>query len=77
METDNVFIERLWRSVKYEGIYQWEYATLREVERGLCGWFQRYNDWRPHEALGWATPSAFYLASQGGAGGAGATAQAA
>lgn len=74
---DNVFIERLWRSVKYEGIYQWEYPTLREVERGLSGWFERYNDWRPHEALGWATPSAFYLEAQAVADGAAAAAQAA
>lgn len=53
---DNVFIERLWRSVKYEEIYLREYSTLPELEAGLRKWFKRYNTWRPHEALGNRTP---------------------
>jgi len=53
---DNVFIERLWRSVKYEEIYLREHATLRELEAGLRDWFERYNTWRPHQALGNLTP---------------------
>ena len=57
---DNVFIERLWRSLKHEGVYLWEYATLRTLEEGLTEWFNRYNTWRPHEALGNLTPEAFY-----------------
>jgi putative transposase len=54
---DNVFVERLWRSVKYEDIYLHEYADLVGLENGLRRWFARYNDWRPHQALGNRTPS--------------------
>ncbi len=57
---DNVFIERLWRSVKYEEIYLREYATLPVLERGLKEWFERYNTWRPHQALGNQTPHQVY-----------------
>jgi putative transposase len=53
---DNVFIERLWRSVKYEDIYLREYATVEELRRGLSRWFDQYNRWRPHEALDNQTP---------------------
>jgi putative transposase len=53
---DNVFIERLWRSVKYEEIYLREHGTLPELEAGLRAWFERYNTWRPHQALGNRTP---------------------
>lgn len=53
---DNVFIERLWRSVKYEEIYLREHATVPELIRGLTRWFARYNSWRPHQALGNLTP---------------------
>ena len=57
---DNVFIERLWRSVKYEEIYLREHSTLAALRAGLEGWFKRYNSWRPHEALGNLTPDAVY-----------------
>lgn len=57
---DNVFIERLWRSVKYEEIYLCEHATLPVLEAGLRRWFARYNTWRPHEALGNRTPHEVY-----------------
>lgn len=57
---DNVFIERLWRSVKYSEIYLKEHATLGALRAGLEEWFQRYNGWRPHAALGNLTPSAYY-----------------
>ncbi len=57
---DNVFIERLWRSLKYEDIYLKEYATLLTLEEGVKHWFSRYNDWRPHQHLENLTPSAFY-----------------
>lgn len=53
---DNVFIERLWRSVKYEEIYLKEHSTLPVLEAGLSEWFNRYNTWRPHEVLGNQTP---------------------
>jgi putative transposase len=57
---DNVFIERLWRSVKYEEIYLKEHATIPALQRGLETWFNRYNHWRPHENLGNLTPSHVY-----------------
>lgn len=57
---DNVFIERLWRSVKYEEIYLREYSNLPATETGLELWFNRYNGWRPHQALGNQTPSQIY-----------------
>lgn len=53
---DNVFIERLWRSVKYEEIYLREYSALPALEAGLRRWFEQYNTWRPHQALGNRTP---------------------
>jgi putative transposase len=53
---DNVFIERLWRSVKYEEIYLKEHSTVLGLEAGLEQWFKRYNQWRPHQALGNQTP---------------------
>ena len=57
---DNVFIERLWRSVKYEEIYLKEHATLPTLMAGLKRWFHRYNTWRPHQALGNRTPEEAY-----------------
>ena len=57
---DNVFIERLWRSLKYEEIYLREHATLPTLKIGLEKWFKRYNTWRPHEALGNLTPDVVY-----------------
>jgi len=57
---DNVFIERLWRSLKYEDVYLREYSNLWDLERGLGKWFDRYNTWRPHEALGNRTPEKAY-----------------
>lgn len=57
---DNVFIERLWRSYKYEDLYLKEYATLAELEVGIRHWMERYNTWRPHQALGNKTPAQVY-----------------
>ena len=57
---DNVFIERLWRSLKYEEIYLKEHATLVTLQIGLENWFEHYNDWRPHQALGNLTPNDVY-----------------
>lgn len=61
---DNVFIERLWRSLKYEDIYIREYASIRELVLGVGEWFNRYNDWRPHQALDNHTPSVVYSRRQ-------------
>ena len=57
---DNVFIERLWRSVKYERIYLLEHATVTALRASLLAWFTRYNDWRPHETHGNLTPTVIY-----------------
>jgi putative transposase len=57
---DNIFIERLWRTVKYEEVYLKDYATVGEVERGLSDFFRRYNEERPHSALGDKTPYEVY-----------------
>jgi putative transposase len=57
---DNVFIERLWRSIKYEEIYLREHATVDALERGVERWMKQYNTWRPHQTLGNKTPIAVY-----------------
>jgi putative transposase len=57
---DNVFIERLWRSIKYEEIYLREHATVDALERGVDRWMKQYNTWRPHQTLGNKTPGEVY-----------------
>lgn len=57
---DNVYIERFWRSIKYECIFLKEYSTLPALENGLQRWIKRYNTWRPHQALKNKTPQEFY-----------------
>ena len=57
---DNVFVERLWRSVKYEDVYIWRYETVPELRRGLGRYFGFYNEERPHQSLGDRTPGAVY-----------------
>jgi len=57
---DNVFVERLWRNVKQEDIYLRGYETVPELGRGLRGYFGFYNEERPHQSLGYRTPSAVY-----------------
>ena len=58
---DNVFVERLWRSVKYEDIYPKGYETLKEVRQGLKKYFQFYNEKRPHQGLDYLTPAEVYF----------------
>lgn len=58
---DNVFVERLWRSVKYENIYPKAYETLKEVRQGLREYFKFYNERRPHQGLGYRTPAEVYF----------------
>jgi putative transposase len=60
---DNVFVERLWRTVKYEDIYIRGYESVPELHRGLGGYFGFYNDERPHQSLGYRTPAAVYRAT--------------
>jgi putative transposase len=57
---DNVFIERLWRSVKYEDIYFKDYDGADELYRGLEWWFGFYGHRRPHQGLGYRTPWSVY-----------------
>ena len=57
---DNIFVERLWRSLKSEEIYLHAYESLTEAREGIGRYFRFYNDARPHTALGYQTPAAFY-----------------
>ena len=61
---DNVFIERLWRTVKYENIYLRGYQTALELERGLAAYFEFYRYERLHMALGYQTPWEVYSAGR-------------
>jgi putative transposase len=54
---DNIFIERLWRTVKYEDIYIKEYASVPALEFGLQDYFQLYNYERPHQSLSYRVPA--------------------
>lgn len=57
---DNIFTERLWRTVKYENVYVKSYRTIAEAHAGLTEYFQFYNTKRPHQSLAYQTPEAVY-----------------
>jgi putative transposase len=57
---DNVFVERLWRTVKYEEVYLHDYASPREARAGLSAYFDFYNNRRLHQSLGYRTPAEVY-----------------
>ena len=59
---DNVFVERLWRSVKYEHVYLYEYETVPGLEKGLGEYFTFYNHERPHQSLSYQTPAEVHFA---------------
>jgi putative transposase len=59
---DNIFVERLWRSVKYEDIYLKEYETVPLLTTGLGDYFDLYNYERPHQSLGYLTPADVHFA---------------
>jgi len=63
---DNVFTERLWRSVKYEEVYLKNYQTPREARTGLQRYLEFYNYQRPHQALSYQTPAEIYFGYQNG-----------
>lgn len=63
--TDNAFIERLWRSLKYEDIYLKEYQTVPALIKGLEAWFSFYNKERFHQALDGRKPYDVYYENQG------------
>ena len=59
---DNIFVERLWRSLKYEEVYLKDYASVAEARAGIAGYFQFYNHERLHQSLDYRTPAALYTA---------------
>lgn len=61
---DNIFTERLWRSVKYEEVYLNDYTTPRDARLGLTRYFNFYNYERPHQALDYQTPAQVYFKEQ-------------
>lgn len=61
---DNVFVERLWRSVKYEDIYLWGYEGVPQLHAGLGRYFRFYNEERPHQGLEDRTPGEVYRAGR-------------
>ena len=61
---DNIFVERLWRTVKYEEVYLKAYASVLEAQRGLADYFRFYNGLRPHQALGYRTPAEVFYGEQ-------------
>jgi len=58
---DNIFVERLWRTVKYEEVYLHDYRTVQEARERLAAYFQFYNTERLHETLGYRTPHEVYF----------------
>jgi putative transposase len=63
---DNIFVERLWRTVKYEDIYLKDYENLAQVQVGLKTYFAFYNGERRHQSLRYQTPDGVYTTGQGG-----------
>ena len=63
---DNIFVERLWRTVKYEDIYLKAYSSLLELEMGLREYFAFYNGERLHQSLGYLAPEQVYRTASGG-----------
>src|SRR5271169_3673258 len=59
---DNIFVERLWRSLKYEEVYLNAYASVAEAKAGIGVWLSFYNEERPHQSLGYRTPRQAYEA---------------
>lgn len=65
---DNVFVERLWRSLKYEEVYLKDYRSVAELVAGLTNWFRFYNEERPHQSLKYRTPAEVYHQAGRGSG---------
>ena len=62
---DNVFVERLWRSLKYEEVYLHAYDSPADAKAGIDGWMAFYNETRPHQALDNRTPADDYSGANG------------
>lgn len=58
---DNVFVERLWRTLKYENVYLFEYANVPDLIAGLSAYFRFYNSERLHQSLGYRTPASVHI----------------
>ncbi len=58
---DNIFVERLWRSLKYEEVYLRSYDSIKEARESIGRWINFYNNRRPHQALGYRTPAEAYF----------------
>jgi putative transposase len=63
---DNIFNERLWRSVKYENVYINDYDSVPALEQGLSDYFDLYNHVRPHQSLDYRKPADYYFSLRGG-----------
>ena len=63
---DNIFVERLWRSLKYEEVYLNAYASVAEAKAGIGSWLGFYNEERQHQSLGYRTPRQIYEQNAGG-----------
>ena len=61
---DNIFTERLWRTVKYEEVYLHDYQTPREARQSLTRYLTYYNERRPHQSLGYRTPAEVYFGTK-------------
>nr|WP_244095327.1 IS3 family transposase [Enterocloster clostridioformis] len=61
---DNIFIERFWRSLKYEDIYLKDYQYPREARKGIYQYLEYYNNERLHQSLGYRTPASLYYGSK-------------
>ena len=58
---DNIFVERLWRSLKYEEVYLKDYETVQEAKDGIKTYFDYYNNERSHQSLNYKTPAEVYF----------------
>jgi len=61
---DDIFIERLWRSLKYEEVYLRDYARVPDARTGIDHWFRFYKHQRSHQSLDYKTPAAVYSAGR-------------
>jgi putative transposase len=61
LQRDNVFVERLWKSIKYEEVYLHAYESVSEAKAGIGRYVMLYNSRRPHTALNRRTPDAVYF----------------
>ena len=62
--SDNIFVQRLWRTVRYEEVCLKAYTSVLEAQRGLEDYFRFYNELRPHQALGYRTPAEVFYGEQ-------------